>query len=360
MRMVLEGVKVLDVSQVAAVPVCARHLADYGADVIHVERPVMGDSFRGFQARPGKVGGFGPPSDINYIWEFYNRNKRGMVIDLTKPGAREIIYRLVEKTDVFITNLRSFEREEFGLQYETLKAKNRTLIYGSLTGFGKKGPDRDNPGYDALSYWARAGPGYSLTHPDVPSAQDGGGVGDSVAGIALAFGVMLALFNHEKTGEGQEVDLSLLQIGVYVMAMFLAGTLITGMDFKDWSSALRPRNEHPNLLTVSYKTKDERWFLLAAIQPDRYWPQVCRAIGRDDLEHDPRFSSLEARATNSADLLHILEDAFRSRTLEEWKVRLKESPLLRFRILSRLSMTPKRKRTTFLSPLITRITVISR
>ncbi len=133
MNPALEGIKVVDISQVAAVPMAARHLADFGADVIHVEHPLKGDSWRLYQAGIGSGTG-GTPSHINYNWEIYNRNKRSLTLDLSKERGREIIRKLVERTDVFLTNLRPYELEKFDLSYQNLSQINRRLIYGSLTG----------------------------------------------------------------------------------------------------------------------------------------------------------------------------------------------------------------------------------
>ena len=156
MVMALEGIKVVEVGQVAAVPMAGRLLADFGAEVIHVEHPIRDDSWRVHQAGIGQ-GTQGVPSQINCNWENFNRNKKSSTLDLSKKSGQEIIYRLVEKADVFLTNLRIFEREKFKLEYRTLSQLNPRLIYGSLTGHGKNGPDRDAPAYDATAYWSRGG-----------------------------------------------------------------------------------------------------------------------------------------------------------------------------------------------------------
>ena len=133
MKTALEGIKVIDVSQVDAVPMAARHLADFGADVIHVENPVTGDSWRGFQAGvSGSGAGSGAPSPINYNWENFNRGKRSLTLDLSKESGRKIIHKMIEDADVFLTNLRLWEREKFALEYEPLRKLNPKLIYGSL------------------------------------------------------------------------------------------------------------------------------------------------------------------------------------------------------------------------------------
>jgi len=321
MASALEGIKVIDVSQVAAVPMAARLLADFGADVIHVENPVTGDSWRGFQAGVSGTGaGSGAPSPINYNWENFNRNKRSLTVDLSRETGQRILHRMVEEADVFLTNLRLWEREKFSLDYGPLRRLNPRLVYGSLLGWGRHGPDKNSPAYDALAYWARTGLGYMFTTPGMPPPIDGGALGDNVAGLGLAFGIMMALYVREQTGAGQEVDTSLFHTGIFQASFFLAGALTTGLDLADWR--YKSREEAPNPLVLPYETRDGRWFLPAILQPDRYWTQLCRALGREDLEHDPRFESNDPRLENHTELLRILEEEFRSKTLDEWKSRL--------------------------------------
>lgn len=320
----LEGIKVLDVSQVAAVPMAARLLADFGANVIHVENPITGDSWRGFQAGvSGSGAGSGAPSPINYNWENFNRNKRSLTLDLSREAGQEVLYKMVEESDVFLTNLRLWEREKFHLAYASLRELNPGLVYASLLGWGRNGPDKNSPAYDSLAYWARTGLGYMFTTPGMPPPIDGGAFGDNVAAMGLAFGVMIALFARERTGKGQEVDTSLFHTGIYQASFFLAGALTTGLDLADWRHT--DRNDAPNPLVLPYETKDGRWLLPAILQPDRYWSRICHAIGREDLENDPRFESNEPRLENHAELFQILEDVFRSKTLDVWKLRLTQA-----------------------------------
>ena len=307
----LEGIKVVDVSQVIAVPQTARHLADFGADVIHVENPATGDFFRYYQT--GQGGTDGVPSDINYGWEVYNRNKKSMTIDLSQERGQKVLYKLVEKADVFLTNMRPFELENYNLTYDALSCLNPGLIYGAVNGYGKKGPERNAPAYDAIAYFARSGIPHVLS-----AAGFRPGFGDNIAGLALAFGVMMALFIRERTGVGQEVDLSLFQAGIYQISFDIAGALITGRDYEEWR--YHSREEIPNALSLPYVTKDGRVLFLVMLQPDRYWARFCQAIGREDLEHDPRFELFEPRMENHVDLMHILDEVFATRTLDEWKV----------------------------------------
>jgi crotonobetainyl-CoA:carnitine CoA-transferase CaiB-like acyl-CoA transferase len=328
MQNALDGVKVVDVSQVAAAPMAARHLADFGADVIHVEPPLTGDSWRAF--RPGAIM-FGPPGSdvaaagyVDHNWENYNRNKRGVSIDIAQSEGAAIVRTLISEADIFVTNLRLFEREKFGLGYETLHELCPRLIYGSLTGYGKKGPEKDNPAYDVTSYWSKAGPGHLFSMPMLPPFIDGGAFGDNVAGIGLAFGLMTALYVRERTGVGQEVDLSLFHTGVYQTTFFSAGVIASGHDIKDWSSGAREDVLNP--LIIPYETKDGRWLLLAMPQADRWWSRFCHAVGREDLEHDPRFETFEPRIENHAELYTILTETFLSRSLAEWKPMLSGIP----------------------------------
>lgn len=345
----LEGIKVIDISQVVAVPTAARHLADFGAEVIHIENPEGGDFWRAYQA--GFGGTAGVPSNINYNWEAYNRNKRGVALDLSQKEGQEILYKLVEKSDVFATNLRMYERESFRVTYDILRRINPRLIYGSITGHGPKGPDRDMPAYDHTAAWYRSGIQYSLSIPGAPCVGFRPGFIDTAAGMSLFAGVMMALYVREKTGIGQEIELSLFNIGMYQLSFDIAGALATGTDYKEWALSQADENDplvkrlrqaqaeaqaaldrlfeaygeaSLNPLAGEYLTKDGRLIHLNVLQPDRYWSRMCQVLERPDLEHDPRFESFAPRTQNHVDLYHIMKDAFRSRPLEEWKVRLKE------------------------------------
>ena len=321
----LQGIKVVDVSQVAAVPMAARLLADWGADVIHVERPETGDSFRAVLA--GLNPTTGVQSDINYVWEHYNRNKRSVTIDLSQKTGQEILYKLVAEADVFLTNLRPFQLEKFKLEYRTLSQLNPRIISAALTGFGKKGPEKDAPAYDHNGYWARAGIPHrliaaipELSAPDAIPPAFIPSIGDHVTALCLAYGVMSALFMREKTGVGQEVDVSLFQSGVHQLSFNIAGALVTGQDCQRQHSKMDARNP----LATLYQTKDGRWLLFSAVQPARYWSRFCRAIEREDLEHDPRFESPELLMENRAILIQILEEVFQRKTLDQWKPRLRK------------------------------------
>lgn len=364
MALALEGIKVLDVSQVAAVPLCARHLADFGADVLHIEHPTQGDSWRNFQPQQA-ANHMAAPAAFDYNWENCNRNKRSVAVNLANDSGREIIYRLLAEADVFVTNLRPFELERYRLEYETLADFNPRLIYGSLTGYGKKGPEKDLPAYDATALWARSGIPYMLTPPGMSGPGFRPAFGDTVAALALAFGVMTALFVRERTGIGQEVDIALFHTGLYQISFDTSGALATGLDYADWREeppaeltasareAILPLSRHyrskvNNPLAGGYMTKDLRLVTIVALQPDRYWAPLCRAIEREDLIDDARFNSFDARADNRMALYEILDAAFASRTLAEWKQRLQGIPFAPYQSLIEAVNDPQARANDFI------------
>ncbi len=338
----LNGIKVVDISQVAAVPMAARHLADFGADVLHIENPTTGDSWRIYQAGQD-TGRAGAPSEINYNWENFNRNKRSVTIDISQKGGQAVIYKFIEQADVFLTNLRPFELKRYNLEYDTLSKLNPRLIYAALTGFGKKGPEKDAPAYDATAYWSRSGIPHMLTRPGMTQPGFRPAFGDNMAGMALAYGVMTSLYVREKTGKGQEVGVALLHSGLYQLGFDVAGALATGLDYNDWWDEPPPeviaaaeagfaparafyRSKAPNPLAGRYTTKDNRVITIVALQPDRYWGMFCRALGLPELENDPRFNTIEGREENNAILYPILDEVFAGETLDEWKILLEGIP----------------------------------
>ena len=345
----LDGIKVVEVAQVAAVPMACRHLADFGAEVIHVEHPIKGDSWRVHQTGMGQ-GTQGIWSDINYNWENTNRNKKSLTLDLSNESAQEILYRLVETADVFMTNLRMYERKKFNVEYDTLAKLNPRLIYGSLTGYGKKGPDVDTPAYDITAYWARAAV-LHMTRSVLGGMPNGTrpAIGDTISALGLALGVMMALYARERTGVGQEVDLSLFQTGIYQISFDIAGALVTGKDYDEWRR--HSYEEDPNALASPYKTKDGRWLLIIIVQPDNWWTKFCRAIEREDLEHDPRFESFEPRIENHLALHHILEEVFLSKTLDEWKIKLAGLPFAPAQNLVEVINDPQARANDFFIPI---------
>jgi len=343
MAQALEGIKVIEAAAALAGPMGGRLLADWGADVIHIEHPERGDVSRTLKGKAQSKGRT-IESDINYAAQNLNRDKRGLTLDLSKEDGREIIHRLLEKADVFLSNFRYRELEKFELEYKRLSRVNPRLIYASLTGYGRKGPDKDQPAYDHTSYFSRSGIFHLQPSPKLHPF----GFGDHVTGLALAYGVMTALFVRERTGIGQEVDASLFQTGVFAISYDIAGALVTGQDRRPIE-----REEATNALTVPYLTKDDRWLRLGMPQPDHYWSRFCRALEREDLEHDPRFESFDPRIENHLALFKIVEEAFLSKTLAEWRIRLTEAgiPWAPIQILPEVVNDPQARDNDFFVPL---------
>ena len=311
----LEGIRVIQIATVLAGPMAARLLADWGAEVIRVERPNRGDMSR--QLARAMVGGGPIPSNIDYVSENINRNKKSLALDLAHERGQQIMHRLIAQADVLLCNFRPRELEKFSLSYPTLRAFNPRLILANLSGYGPKGPDRNLPGYEGISFFSRAGIMHTLQMPDMPPPQYPLGMGDFSTGLALAYGIMLALFIRERTGVGQEVDASLFYTGVYVLSNDIAGSLVSGKDREKVA-----RVDVVNPLAGFYETLDHRWVRIGMVQPDLYWSRFCRAIEREDLEHDPRFATFDPRIEHHDALFRLLVEVFKTKTYEAWKTRL--------------------------------------
>ncbi len=323
----LEGIGVIETASGMAGPMAGRLLGDWGAEVIHIEHPTRGDMGRDTGSLPtidqaNRASGRSIPWDIDYSVENHNCNKRGMTLDLSKKNGQKILHRMLGKADVFLANSRPRELKKFNVEYETLHRLNPRLIWANVTGYGMKGPDRDLPGYDFEAFWARSGILRVLLTPEMIPPTTPIALGDRVAALAFACGIMTALFVRERTGVGQEVDVSLFNAGVFVNANDIGGALVTGQDRQNIN-----REDLANVLLGSYKTKDGRWLRIAVHQPDRYWSRLCKSLGREDLEHDPRFETFDDRIENHTALFKVLEQTFLSRTLDEWRVQLTEAGL---------------------------------
>lgn len=309
----LEGIRVIDVSQVAAMPIAGRILADFGADVIHVENPSTGDVFR---------------HDGDEIWENFNRNKKGITLDLKQEAGRKILHRLLMDADILLTNLRPYEQERYQITYEELRVLNPRLICTYLTGYGKEGPERNLPGFDHTGFWARSGVSHRVRSL-APVLQKPGTIlpaffnafGDTATGMILVAGVMMALYNRERTGEGDEVTTSLFQAGIYQQTYDIGRSLVTGQDCETID-----RNQvRSNPFFNQYLTKDQRLVLLSGTNAERYRDKYFRAVGREDLVGDPRFETTEKILDHHAEIKQILREAFAKKTLAEWRPLLDEA-----------------------------------
>ncbi len=311
----LEGIRVIQAATVLAGPMAARLLADWGAEVIRVERPAGGDISR--QLARAMVGGGPIPSNIDYVSENINRNKKSMTLDMAQELGQSVMHRLLSQADVLLCNFRPRELEKFQLTPDVLAPMNPRLIIANLSGYGPNGPDQNLPGYEGISFFSRAGVMHTLQVPGMAPPQYPIGMGDFSSGLALAYGIMLALFIRERTGTAQTVDASLFQTGIYMLSNDIAGSLVSGLDREKVA-----REDVVNPLAGYYETQDQRWVRIGMVQPDLYWSRFCRAIDREDLEHDPRFATFEPRIDHHDDLFLILVQTFKTKTYEDWKARL--------------------------------------
>jgi len=316
MAEILEGIKVLSMGLVIAAPAASAMLADWGAEVIKVE-PLIGEMFRGTTRAQGVSTG-----PINSIIQVYNRNKKALAIDLGKEAGRDAFYKIVKGTDVFISNYEPGSIRKLKVDYASLSKVNPKLIHAVVNGYGSEGPDKDERGYDFTAGWARAGLMHVITEPDCPPATQRPGMIDSVAGAHLVAGILAALINREKTGKGQQLEISLYHTGVWTLAV-------------DTQSALFGRDPIPNDRTKAhnplwngYRTKDGRWIWLGLLQSIASWPDFCRAIKMPELEKDPRFDSMETRGENCQELIHIIDEVIAGKTVEEWEKIFRENNVL--------------------------------
>jgi crotonobetainyl-CoA:carnitine CoA-transferase CaiB-like acyl-CoA transferase len=287
----LDGVRVLDLSRVIAGPWCGALLADMGADVLKVEGVNDLDESRTWP--PHKDG-----ESAAYL--LFNRNKRGMALDLKAPEGVEIVKRLVARSDVVIENFRTGTMEAFGLGYDVLSALNPRLIYCSIAAFGRTGPRKDSAGYEALMQ-AFSGIMSITGEPGGAPVRAGVSFLDLSTGLFTAFGVVNALLYRERTGRGQRVDGSLLETAVSLLAFHAEGYLLTGAIPKALGSG------HPSLSPYrTFRCRDGQWVFIAAAN-DRFWSRLAPALGLAELATDPRFVRNVDRVKHRAELEAILE-----------------------------------------------------
>ena len=298
------------------VPSVGAALADYGAQVIKIE-PLEGDLNRRGHRIPGM-----PLHDHEYCFLADNRGKRSLSIDLKAPESRDILRRLVEGADVFLTNHRPKSLDGLGLGWPALQALNPRLVYAHGTGFGDTGEEIDKPGFDSVCYWSRSGMEASLFPLDGWLGPLGYGTGDHPAGMALLASVLLALFARERTGSGTRVSCSLLASGAWSNAVMIQAKLL-GAQFLE----RRPREDARSFTAVYYRAGDRRLFKMAIVNTQRDWPKVCRAIGRPELANDPRYATLEDRVKEGRmrELIQICDAIFATRPMDYWQRRLEEA-----------------------------------
>lgn len=300
MRNALEDITVLDMTRVLAGPYCGMLLADLGANVIKIETPDGGDSIRG---NIPKVNG-----ESGYFMAV-NRNKKGMTINLKTQKGKEIFLKLVEKADVVLENFRPGVMDRLGLGYEQLKKVNPRIIYGAISGFGQTGPLREQAGYDIIGQ-AMSGLMSCTGWPDTPPTRCGAPIGDTEAGMNCAIGILAALHNRDFTGEGQMIDVSLVDA--------MISSLIT-LNMRYLNGNLLPHrtgNRYENLYPYdAFKTKDG--FVVFSANTDKHWEYLCEFMGTPELIDDPRTISIAARLENHEMIQKVIEKWTMTKTVKE-------------------------------------------
>jgi crotonobetainyl-CoA:carnitine CoA-transferase CaiB-like acyl-CoA transferase len=315
---VLTGVRVLEVAEQGFVPSAAAVLADWGADVVKVERP-EGDGLRAVM-RQGLVAQTG---DFDFLVEQVNRNKRNVCLDLKHPDSRAVLEKLVAWADVFITNQLPQVRRKLRIEPDDLRAINPRLIYARGHGQGTKGPDAEAGGYDAVSFWSRAGVGHMLSGPAGVVMQRPA-QGDIPSGMFLAGGIAAALFARERDGRGRTVDVALLAGGVWTLAPDLVAASVLGADPpKPGQAGTKP--PAGLALVGMYPTADGRVLQLNMLATDKYWKNACEALEAPDFGADAALAGDAGRAARMAEIRERFARTIASKPLAHWTARLRSA-----------------------------------
>lgn len=301
----MEGIKVVELSTMLAGPMTARILAEWGADVVKVES-LNGDAWRkqaGTTLSPCT-------KEANPNYDMQNMNKRFVSLDMRSEEGSAAMMKLLAEADVFITNYRVQALQAMGLTYEQLKDEFPCLIHASVLGYGAEGPEKDRPGYDYTVFFARTGLMADLAPAGGPPLIPVGGIGDHSVAVALAGGIAAALYERSVTGQGDKVDVSLLQSGTFI--------LCTGI-LNGFNGRKLPRDRYDcgHAGSNTYQASDGEWFYLAIIDYRRF-PEFCEVIGLPEIAADPRFSTSAAYYENRGELTRILEAKFKQQPLSYW------------------------------------------
>jgi crotonobetainyl-CoA:carnitine CoA-transferase CaiB-like acyl-CoA transferase len=300
----LSGLRVLDLTRVLAGPTCTQMLGDLGAEVIKIERPEAGDDTRGF-APP-----FVPNTKESAYFVGVNRNKKSVTLDIAKPEGQAIIHKLLEHCDILVENFKVGALAKYGLGYEQLAKTHPRLIYCSITGFGQTGPYAPRPGYDALIQ--AMGGVMSLTgEPNGSPQKVGVPVADLFAGLYGCIGILAAVNHRNSTGQGQQIDIGMLDTHVAWLANQGMNYLATG------ENPARLGNQHPNIAPYQeFPTKDG--YLILAVGNDPTFERFCKAFGQEALLADPRFATNPIRVQNRQLVTDTLTPVMKSKTTAEW------------------------------------------
>jgi crotonobetainyl-CoA:carnitine CoA-transferase CaiB-like acyl-CoA transferase len=313
MSLPLAGIKVVDFSEHGFVPSGAAALADWGADVVKIER-LEGDPMRSVIRN-----GLSPAADgVDYLFEMANRNKRGIALDVTTPAGREVFERLVRRADVYITNQLPRVRRKLRTEPDDLFALNSKLVFAKGHGQGQRGADAEAGGFDSVSFWSRGGVGHMLTDPDAQKlVMQRPALGDVPSGMFLAGGVCAGLVQTLRTGKGCVVDTSLLNSAMWTLGPDLAYSSITGNEMPRANLAAGMMSP----LVGVHRTNDSRWLMLSMLDEERYWAPTCRALELPELID--RYATADDRRPHWPEFVPMFAAQIASVTRAELEPRLR-------------------------------------
>jgi len=338
-----EGVTVVDLSTVIAASSAARILADQGAEVIKVE--TLGGDLHRVQ---GAILGVPATEEENPVFDVENANKTFIALDLKSAAGREILFKLLQRADILITNYREDALARLGLAYDDLCDEFPGLVYGHINAYGEKGDDALKPGYDIIAYFGRTGLGLDTGTLENYPLVNLGGMGDHPSGIALAQGVAAALYRKLKTGTGDKVSVSLYHAGIWTTATMQPAVQVGNRYPQSYNEpVLLPVMGHP------YKTADGNWVIFMLFDFDKYWKSLCESLDRADLADDVRFNSRLANKKNQRELVQILAPLIATRPLAEWaeKWSAEDIPFEHLRHMAEVAQDKQALVNDFLRPL---------
>jgi crotonobetainyl-CoA:carnitine CoA-transferase CaiB-like acyl-CoA transferase len=312
----MKGVRVVEVAQFTFAPSAGAVLADWGADVVKVEHAITGDAQRGLTIGAGGVaaGSFQP------LMEHPNRSKRSIGLDLAVPAGHAVLMELARDADVFLTNFLPSARQKLHIEVDDVRSANPDIIYVRGSGHGQRGPEVERPGYDGSTFWSRMGCAWGTTPPDSGRiiGQPAGAFGDSIGGAMMAGGVAAALFAREREGEPSIVDVSLMGVGAWAMALWLGTALLTD------EVTPPPRSTSPPHIPVnptigSFRTSDGRFITLMMVQPGRYFADLCQHLGLEHLLDDERFGTAEGIVAHTEEVGRHIAEAIAARPFDHWR-----------------------------------------
>jgi crotonobetainyl-CoA:carnitine CoA-transferase CaiB-like acyl-CoA transferase len=314
---IFDGLKVIDCASFIAGPAAATVMSDFGAEVVKIEPPGMGDPYRR-RAVPN------PDNPLNPGFFFDSRNKRSIALDLRQDAGRRVLHRLVAAADVFITNYPPPARGRLGITYDDLKHLNERLIYASFTGYGETGPEADKPGFDATAWWARTGlMDLVRAGEQTTPARSLPGMGDHPSAMGTYGAIVTALYQREKTGKGNYVGSSLLANGLWANACSVQAALCG-----DTVRPQPPREEALSALRVHYQCKDGRWLLLSIAADEWRWDRFKTCFEHGGELDDARFATDAERNRHAKALVAILDRLFAERDLAHWREVLDKAGLI--------------------------------